>query len=198
VSDGRRLVVQADGTTFEPLSGQMVLDFPVALLEADVARVLRPDFRGSRRKRAYELYTRASALDEDPASFAEAEALYQEAIRQDPSLAIAYTNLGNLKFRSGDEGAAVTLYEKALLLDAGQPEAHYNLGYVKLERGDATGAVHHFLRAIAADSRFADAHFNLAMALEQSGRASEARRHWKRYLELEPEGPWSDIAREHL
>ena len=34
---------------------------------------------------------------------AEAEALYERALRLDPSLAIGYTNLGNIRFRRGDE-----------------------------------------------------------------------------------------------
>ena len=52
-----------------------------------------------------------------------------------PWLAIAYTNLGNICFRRGDEPQAEKLYKKALLIDPTQPEAQYNLGYVMLERG---------------------------------------------------------------
>ncbi|HSQ62362.1 MAG TPA: tetratricopeptide repeat protein [Polyangiaceae bacterium] len=51
---------------------------------------------------------------------------------------------------------------------------------------------------MARDARFADAHFNLAMAYEQLGERGKARGHWKRYLDLEPQGTWADIARKHL
>ena len=71
-------------------------------------------------------------------------------------------------------------------------------GYVMLERGDAKRAADHFEKAIARDARFADAHFNLAMAYEQLGERGKARGHWKRYLDLEPQGTWADIARKHL
>jgi DNA-binding transcriptional MerR regulator len=198
VGDGRRVVVRADGGAFEPVSGQMVLDFQVNTLREDVVRVLRPRASRELAKTAYELYTQASGLDEDPATFDEAEALYKRALELDPHLAIALTNLGNIRFRRGDEQGAVDHYMRALEIDDRQPEAHYNLGYVMLERGEPRRAIHYFERALAADPRFADAHFNLAMAYEQVGERAKARPHWKRYLEVEPTGTWADIAREHL
>jgi DNA-binding transcriptional MerR regulator len=198
VSDGRKVIVQAEDGVFEPVSGQMVLDFRVDNLRTEVVRVLRKETAGARARSAYDLYMRASALDEDPASFDEASALYKQAIELDPGLAIAYTNLGNIRFRMGDEPGAEQLYRRALEIDERQPEAHYNLGYVMLERGFASRAVTYFEAAIKADPRFADAHFNLAMAYEALGDKARARGHWKRYLEVEPTGTWADIARDHL
>lgn len=198
VSDGRRVVVRAEDGAFEPVTGQMVLDFQVNALRDDVVRVLRPETHAARARTAYELYTRASALDENPSTFDEAEALYTKAISIDPHLAIAYTNLGNIRFRRGDEAGAETLYLRAIAIDADQPEAHYNLGYVMLERGKPRESIDHFERAIKHDPRFADAHFNLAMAYEQIGNRAKARPHWKRYLDLEPTGTWAEIARQHL
>ncbi len=197
VSDGRRVVVRATEGAFEPATGQLVLDFDVTTLRNDVVRVLRPD-SGQNARTAYDYYTKASSLDEDPATYDEAEELYAKAIRFDPYLAIAYTNLGNVRFRRGDEEGALTLYERALKIDPLQPEAHYNIGYVALEHGDAKTAVDHFEKALTADARFADAHFNLAMALERLDQSERAREHWKRYLFLEPLGTWAEIAKQHL
>ena len=201
VSDGRRVVVQAEDGSFEPVSGQMVLDFRIDNLRSDVVRVLRgadSGYDGARTRSAYDIYMRASTLDEDPETFDEAEGLYKKAIELDPQLAIAYTNLGNIRFRRGDEQGAEQLYRKALELDDRQPEAHYNLGYVMLERGYASRAVTYFEAAIKADPKFADAHFNLAMAQEALGDKQRARIHWMKYLEIEPTGTWADIARDHL
>ena len=198
VGDGRRVVVRSDAGSFEPLTGQMVLDFEVQQLRDDVVRVLRPETASDRARNAYDLYVQASSLDEDPATYAQAEELYERAVRLDPSLAIAYTNLGNIRFRRGDEAGAETLYRRAIEIDAHQPEAHYNLGYVMLERGKAQEATPYFERALEGDPRFADAQFNLAMAWEQLGERARARPHWKKYLEIEPVGTWADIAREHL
>ncbi|HEX4447169.1 MAG TPA: tetratricopeptide repeat protein [Polyangiaceae bacterium] len=198
VGDGRRVIVRSDTGSFEPLTGQMVLDFQVQSLRDDVVRMLRPETNASRARTAYDTYVQASALDEDPATYDQAEALYAQAIRLDPTLAIAYTNLGNIRFRRGDEAGAEELYRRAIEVDPRQPEAHYNLGYVMLERGDAASAAKYFECALEGDPRFADAHFNLAMALEQVGDRARARPHWKKYLDLEPSGTWADVAREHL
>jgi tetratricopeptide (TPR) repeat protein len=198
VSDGRKVVVRSQDGSFEAVSGQLVLDFEVGTLRDDVVRVLRPSVDATRARTAYELYRRASTLDEDAATVGEAEELYKRAIEIDPHLAIAYTNLGNILFRRGDVPGAERLYRQAIEVDDQQPEAHYNLGYVLLDRGEPRPAASHFERALARDPRFADAHFNLAMALEQLGDRTRARMHWRSYLDLEPKGTWADIARQHL
>lgn len=198
VSDGQKVVVRSQEGSYEPLTGQMLLDLEVKSLRDDVVRVLRPAAGKERAKTAYSLYVRASQLDEDTATMKEAEALYRQALEIDPWLAIAYTNLGNICFRKGDEDDAEKLYRRALEIDADQPEAQYNLGYIMLERGCATEAIPRFVAAIKADPKFADAYFNLAMAYEGTGDAPKARPCWKHYLELEPSGTWAEIARKHL
>ncbi|MEO6598565.1 MAG: tetratricopeptide repeat protein [Polyangiaceae bacterium] len=198
VSDGQRVIVHTMDGAFEPLTGQMVLDFEVKSLRDDVVRVLRPSAGRERARTAYELYLRASQLDEDPLSMDDAEMLYREAIALDPWLAIAYTNLGNIRFRRHDAEAAELLYKKALEIDLRQPEAQYNLGYVMLERGQPELSVPLFHGAIEADPKFSDAYFNLAMAYEQIGETSKARPFWKSYIALEPSGTWTEIAKRHL
>jgi DNA-binding transcriptional MerR regulator len=198
VSDGQRVVVRTQDGAFEPLTGQMLLDLEVKSLRDDVVRVLRPSAGRERARTAYELYLRASQLDEDPLTMDEAEELYRRAIALDPWLAIAHTNLGNIRFRRRDPDAAEELYRKALEIDGHQPEAQYNLGYVMLERGEPERAIELFLGAIAADPKFSDAYFNLAMAYEQVGDTQKARPFWKHYIALEPSGTWTEIARRHL
>ncbi|MBI4703065.1 MAG: tetratricopeptide repeat protein [Deltaproteobacteria bacterium] len=196
--DGRQVVVRTSEGSFEPLTGQTLLDFEVRQLQEDVVRVLRPVAGRERARAAYELYLRGSQLDEDPDTMDEAEALYRKALEIDPWLAIAYTNLGNIRYRRADDAQAEELYRRALDLERGQPEAQYNLGYMMLHRGQPAEAIVFFEGAIAADPRFADAHFNLAMACEQAGEVERARGGWERYLALEPTGLWADIARQHL
>lgn len=197
-SDGRRVVVRSPEGSYEPSSGQMVMDFEVSELRDAVIRVLRPFVSKQRARLAYELYLKANQLDENPATMDEAERLYKKALEYDPWLGIALTNLGNIAFRRSDEVQAEVHYRKALELDASQPEAQYNLGYLLLERGEAESALELFRGAIAADPQFADAYFNLAMAYEQLGLAQKARPAWNRYLELEPNGTWAEIARRHI
>src|SRR5690606_2190784 len=136
------------------------------------------------------LYLQASQLDEDPETMDQAEALYRSAIRHDPWLAIVYTNLGNIRFRRGDEEQAEKLYRCALEIEGSQPEAQYNLGYMMLHRGEPGEAIAFFCGAIESDPRFADAYFNLAMAYEQVDNSLDARACWQQYLALEPSGTW--------
>ena len=198
VSDGQRVVVRTHDGAFEPLTGQMLLDLEVKSLRDDVVRVLRPSAGRERARTAYELYLKASQLDEDPLTMEDAERLYRQALELDPWLGIAYTNLGNIRFRRQDTEAAEQYYRRALEIDARQPEAQYNLGYVMLERGQPDLSIPLFLGAIEADPKFSDAYFNLAMAYEQIGETQKARPHWKTYVSLEPSGTWTEIAKRHL
>jgi len=198
VSDGKQVVVRTGGGAFEPLTGQMVLDFEVRQLHDDVVRVLRPSAGRDRARAAYDLYVKASQLDENPDTMDEAEDLYREALRYDPWLAIVYTNLGNIRFRRSDVDQAEKLYRSALAIEAAQPEAQYNLGYMMLQRGEPGESITYFRGAIDSDPRFADAYFNLAMAYEQTARAEDARACWRHYLDIEPTGTWAEIARKHL
>jgi tetratricopeptide (TPR) repeat protein len=145
---------------------------------------------------AYRLYLRASEIDDDEPE--RAQAIYEQALKLDPGLAIAWTNLGNMHFRLHRPERAEWHYEHALKLDPRQPEATYNLGYLRLEQGQVSEAITLLDRAIELDHEFADAHFNLAMAFEQYDSPIAAQRHWKAFLKLNPTGTWADIARRHL
>lgn len=155
-------------------------------------------FEASRVTRARALYDRAKELDETPSTYSEAEHLYLEAIRLDPGLAIAYTNIGNVRYRLRDILGAERWYREALERDPKQPEATYNLGTTALEEQNYSSAIKLLKRAIALDSAFADAWFTLADATEKSGNVRKAKPYWQRFLELSPTGEWSDLAREHL
>ncbi len=197
-SDGKQVIVRTSEGTFQPVTGQMVLDFEVRQLHADVVRVLRPRSGRDRAHKAYELYLKASQIDENPDTMDEAERIYRQALKHDPWLAIVYTNLGNIRFRRGDEEQAAEMYHRALAIESTQPEAKYNLGYMMLHRGKLEEAIRYFRGALSSDGNFADAFFNLAMAYEQVGDVAAARGCWKEYLEREPIGTWADIARQHL
>jgi tetratricopeptide (TPR) repeat protein len=198
VADGQSLVVRDDRGSYEPLTGQLVLDFAVTQLRDEVVRVLKRSGQENDHRRAYEAYLEGCRLDEDENSYEAAEAAYRRAIALDPTLANALTNLGNLMFKRERLEEAERLYVNALKLDSEQPEAHYNLGFLRFERGDAQGAIASFEQALASDPSFADAHFNLAMALQELGRPEDARPHWETYLKLDQDSQWAEIARRHL
>jgi len=176
-----------------------VLDFRVETLREDVVRVLRrPPAGEEARRTAYERYLEGCRLDEDEATVERAEEAYVEALRLDPSLANALTNLGNIHYRRHDLEQAERLYRHALAVDPEQPEAHYNLGFLRLEEGEAEQARRQFEAALEVDPAFADAHFNLGLTLELLGDTGEAQTHFRIYLELCPDSEWSAEARRHL
>ena len=102
VADGQSVVVRGDDGTFDPLTGQRVLDFEVSALRDDVVRVLRAgEPAPEQRRAAYAQYLEGCRLDEEELTFDRAEAAYRRALELDPTLANALTNLGNLRFRRG-------------------------------------------------------------------------------------------------
>jgi tetratricopeptide (TPR) repeat protein len=197
--DARSVVVVEDDHEFEAQSGQLLIDFSVKSLEESIVAQFPARAETARRDlTAYEWYLEGCRLDEDEALMARAEEAYHRAIYLDPSLANAYTNLGNLRYRVGAIKDAKILYAKAIEVDRNQPEAHYNLGFLEFEDGALETARECFRRAVELDPTFADAHFNLAMTLFRLDEDEIAREHWRRYLALEPTGPWADIARRRL
>jgi tetratricopeptide (TPR) repeat protein len=198
VADGQNLVVRDDQGAYDPLTGQLVLDFSVSSLREDVVRVLNRSGTENDHRKAYEAYLAGCRLDEEENTFDAAEEAYRNAIKLDPTLANALTNLGNLMFKRERLIEAEDLYRRALKLDSDQPEAHYNLGFLLFERREIPAAMESFQRALTSDPSFADAHFNLAMTLQELGREDEARQHWEAYLKLDPESKWAEIARRHL
>jgi tetratricopeptide (TPR) repeat protein len=198
VADGQSLVVKDERVSYEPATGQLTLDFGVSELRDDVVRVLRGGDRQVDTRHAYEHYLEGCRLDEDDDRHEDAERAYRRAIELDPSLANAFTNLGNLMVRRGRSEEAERLYTRALQVDPDQPEAYYNLGFLMYDQGNLPAAVLNFKRALRSDPSFADAHFNLAMALADMNRRGEAREHWDAYLRLDPASPWAEVARREL
>ena len=196
VADGRTVVVSDHAGSYDPVTGQTVLDFRVGSLESEVVQMRQGD--DDTRAAAYEHYLLGCRLDEDESTFDEAEEAYRTALSLDPTLANALTNLGNLAYRRDRFEEAEGHYRAALQIDPSQPEALYNIGFIHFERAEIDDAIDYFLQALHFDPSFADAHFNLAMAYEERGQGDRARPHWEKYLMLEPDSSWSGIAREHL
>jgi len=196
-SDGERLVVSDGGATFEPLSGQLVMDFALDDLQGQVAELAPPPAAAepappptapieNRADSAYAWFleggTREAAGDVDGALMA-----YQKALEGDPALAAAHTNLGNLLYRRGERGEAREHYEQALALDPEQPEARYNLANLLDELGEAEAARMEWYRVVTSCPEFADAYYNLAIACARQGDKDTARAHLRRYLLLQPD-----------
>ena len=191
-SDGERVIVCDGAATYEPLSGQLLLDFAVDDLQGQVAELspatAPPEsmLPTTRAESAWAWFLEGGTLeesgDDDRALIA-----YHKALDGDPALAAAHTNVGNLHYRRGERGEARAAYERALALDPEQPEARYNLGNLLDDVGERDGARVEWHRVAAACPEFADAHYNLALAAARDGDEEAARLHLKRYLALVPD-----------
>ncbi len=199
--DGQHILVETDGVSFDPRTGQTVLTMDVGDLERQaratlVRGMVRPLVTPSLRAEVW--LTRASELDQDPAQWEAAVAAYEQVVATDSTCAAGWNNLGLLHHRMGHYDKAGACYREAMTADPACYQAAYNLGSLTEDLGDLPGAIGWYRRALELAPDYADAHFNLAGVLAKSGRPPEAAIHWRRYLELDLGSPWAELARVNL
>lgn len=205
VLDGRVLLVRRGAELLEP-GGQLRLDFesPASEAEEELVSLPSPAVFLSREKSLPpadaapgQLAMWAAELDEagDLASAAE---MYRAALASGGPQPELCFQLAEVLYRAGDLAAARERYFMALELDEDYVEARANLGCVLLELGDRELAAAAFAGAIRSHEAYADAHYHLARTLDDLGRPDEALTHWQKFIELAPDSPWADEARERL
>ncbi len=121
------------------------------------------------------------------------------------ALAIEPDNKGAMrtKYNSqqalGDEsGAAETLALMAQSDSVGTAEAFYFRGRQAFETGQIELAMEALSKAVEVDPLHAAAHFTLGLCYINSGDTTKAKTHLQTFLDLEPEHPEADNAREML
>ncbi len=209
--DGETVVATDGRTTWQPDSGQFVLDFDARALGAlppatpppasspvppsyELPRLmpLAPAWREGARRAAPAVDTDDMtaeqwydlALELETTAPAEALAAYQRVLEQSPDMADAHVNLGRLHHLAGERGLAEAHYRDAVRLAPEDPTPHFNLGVLLEEQGRRDEAAFAYAQAVARDPEFADAHCNLGLLLESLGRRQEAMRHLMSAREL--------------
>jgi tetratricopeptide (TPR) repeat protein len=182
-ADGRQVAVRDGGTSWQPETGQVLLDFAVDELARRVDSLRdAPRARQRRRARADAEFARALELEGSDADAAAAN--YARALELDPELIDAYVNLGRLRHEAGRPREAIALYERALQVAPDDALIHFNLAVALEDVQGPHPAIAHYRRALEIDPQFADAHYNLAGLFEQLGRPAEAIRHYHAYKKL--------------
>ncbi|HXU41203.1 MAG TPA: tetratricopeptide repeat protein [Burkholderiales bacterium] len=97
----------------------------------------------------------------------EAEALYRQALAQDPDYIDALHFLGVVALQRGAHSQAVELISRALSRNAANAPAHNNLGLALAAQDRKTEAVAAYLAALALQPDYADALANVRAAVEQ-------------------------------
>jgi len=184
-ADGKRVAVREGGTSWEPETGQTLLDFGVDELAeqvADLRSAGESRDAGDPRAQAEAEFERGLDLeDDDPAAACSA---YGKALELDPNLVDAWVNLGRLAHQSGNAREAVRLYHHALERSPDDPVVHFNLALALEDSRGPGPAASHYERALELDPSFADAHYNLACLCEKLGRKTDALRHYSAYKKL--------------
>jgi tetratricopeptide (TPR) repeat protein len=194
LADGTRAVAWDENASWQPDSGQFLLDFNAGEIagRAEISTALTvigsrhaprpvleisaPDAAEASTPSAEQWFELASELEET--SPLEARQAYMQAIAADPGLADAHLNLGRLYHEAGELGKAEASYQRAAQCDPDDATAHFNLAVLLEDRGRPDEAIQAYTQAIARDpDGGADAHYNLGLLLEARGRRDDAMRH---------------------
>ena len=200
LADGDRAVAWDENASWQPDSGQFLLDFeaeeiaeragadadsPAATLRlvgahpaaprAGAAPAETPDV-AEESLSAEQWFDLACELEET--SPMEARQAYMQAIAADTGFADAHLNLGRLEHEAGDLGKAEAHYQRAVQCNPEDATAHFNLAVLLEDRGRPEETLQAYHQAILRDPDGAgDAHYNLGLLLEARGRREDAMRH---------------------
>ncbi len=119
----------------------------------------------------------------------QAIAAYREALRINPQLPGAHTELGDLFYHSQDErlqAAAANEFQAALNVNPRDEKAELGLGVLATQRGDLKTAFTDDSRALQLEPNDGDACTELAKVLIQMDRKDEARQLLERAVQIDP------------
>ncbi len=134
------------------------------------------------------LIAEAEGLAEEE-KFAEAEHLYLDMVKLDPTNVEVYEGLGSLYYRQRQYDDARQTFEYLAKLHGGAEVGYSGLGLVAAERGDLASAADAYKRSVAANPRVAGNLYNLAKVYEALEDLAAASAQVVAALELEPENP---------
>jgi len=207
IVEGREILLRQGDGLIEP-GGQLRFDF--AAVDDAPPRLHHAGVAGEPEGRAEEAAS-ASQSRITPAEIASAAAELEEAGQLDQAAEMYRAamaaggptpeycfQLAELLYRLGDLHGARERYYVAIELDEDYVEARANLGCVLAELGQLDLAVAALQGALAFHPDYADAHYHLARILDELGRRGEADSHWRAFLDLAPDSPWADEARQRL
>ncbi len=114
-------------------------------------------------------------------------AAHLEALKLDPGLALAHSNLIILYGKTNQPEKAEENYREAIRLNPNLAEAHYNYGVLLMGQGKMAEAEQAFRRALQANPVYAEAYNNLGVVLERQGKLEEALQCFEKAVERRPD-----------
>ena len=119
--------------------------------------------------------------------YAEAQGLFEKALRLDPRSFEAHCNLGRLLRLQGTAAAAAVHGRQAIELNPRSAMAHSELGLARRDLGDMDAAIACFHQVVELDPGSAGAWYDLAETLKLAGRFDNAIEAYSRALALKPD-----------
>lgn len=202
--EGKQILLRQGGGLVEP-GGQMRFDFDA--LEQDESP--SPNIIAFELPDQPPMLRAVGTIQQDPILVAAYEAednddlesaveLYHTILARDGARADICFQIGELLYRMNLLVAARERYYIAIELDPEFVEARASLGAVLAELGEYELAVAALRGTLSMFNDYADVHYTLAKTLDKIGSEREALLHWKRIIELAPESPWAEEARQRL
>jgi tetratricopeptide (TPR) repeat protein len=183
-AEGDRVTVRLGDAHWEPQTRQFVLDLQIASGDDSALRFLpRPHEPAVDAATLDARFAKAQALEET--SPEAAKALYRRILKDDPSHAHAYLNLGFMLCESGRCDAAAALYEDGVRFCADDPLMHFNQAVAREGIGDVDGALASYEEALRLQPDLLDAHRNAALLCAQVGKQQMAIRHFSAFRRLQ-------------
>ncbi len=195
VRRGSRLVFRHSGALVDAVTQQLVFDFEMEGQAQSLSVCTGGQTPAQRSAEAQEMFLRAVQLEENAATFPQAQRLYEDLLLIEPRHAAASINLGTIYYNQRLYSQAEEMYRAATEMDPEYALAFFDLGNVLDELQRLNEAVAAYQRAVVLVPQYADAHYNLALAYERQGQHRRALRHWLTYVRLDPVGPWASHAK---
>lgn len=132
----------------------------------------------------------------------EAQQLYRETMRIDPSHSEASHLLGVVALQQGRVAESIEQLRKAIALDPLSPQIHNNLAAAYRAIGDMPAAIEQYRRAVVLDPKYVTSYENLGTLQFEMGEFAEAYDCFNQVLRLAPEsesaGKSAALCRQHI
>ncbi len=205
IVEGRDVLLRRGEGLIEP-NGQRRIDFAAIDAATESAAPSTPalrvvsgiDFSQPPQPVTAEDHLKLAAALEDEGQLGEAVQVYRGLLLGYGARADVCFALAELLYQMGELAAARERYFVAVELDPALVEARASLGCLLVEMHEIELAANVFAGALELYPDYADVHFHLGRCLDLLLRPDEALPHWRRFLQLSPESPWADEARQRL
>ena len=204
IIEGKQILLRQGDGLIEP-GGQMRFDFEAAEHDEESGASAPSDILSLAEEplpdelaNSPEQIRRLAAELEEQGHLQVAVEMYRTALVAGGPVAETCFQVAELLYRLGDLHGARERYYMTIELDENYVEARANLGCVLAETGQLDLALAAFEGALAYHGDYADVHYHLARALDELDRTNEALLHWQSFLDLSPDSPWAEEARERL